>query len=109
MAHDKTEKILGLLGLALRAGQLALGFSAVEKLVRRGQKPLVIVATDVGASQLGKIRNWTPVRGRIEEVLTGDDMARAFGRNKLSVVGISDPGFVKGIEKLVAEAPEGSA
>jgi len=104
MARENAKKVLALLGLALRAGQLALGFSAVEKLVRRGQKPLVIIATDVGASQRGKMENWTPVRGVLDDVLTGDEMAQAFGRNKLSVVGLSDPGFVKGIEKLEADA-----
>ena len=99
------EKLLGLLGLALRAGQLALGFSAVEKMVRRGQRPLVIVASDVGASQLGKITRWSPVRGFKTDALSGQEMAQAFGRNKLSVVGVSDPGFVKGIEKLDVDTP----
>jgi len=104
MARENAQKVIGLLGLALRAGKLALGFSAVEKLVRRGEKPLVIVATDVGAASRGKIENWSPVRGLLDDVLTGDEMAQAFGRNKLSVVGLKDPGFVKGIEKLEADA-----
>ncbi len=31
-------KLLGLLGLARRAGKLAMGFTAVEKMVRRGAR-----------------------------------------------------------------------
>ena len=94
------EKLLGLLGLARRAGQLAVGFSAVEKLVRRGQRPLIIVALDIGPSQRNKIQAWEPVRGLLGDVLTGEEMARTLGREKLVVVGLSDPGFIKGIQSI---------
>jgi ribosomal protein L7Ae-like RNA K-turn-binding protein len=100
MAAD-AEKLLGLLGLARRAGRLAVGFSAVEQMVRRGEAPLVVVATDAGASQLGKIRRWDNLRGLVDDALTAAELARAMGRDKLVVVGVSDPGFIKGIQKLV--------
>ena len=99
LAENK-EKLIGLLGLARKAGVLAVGFTAVEKLVKRGQRPLVVLATDVGASQRGKITRWEPVRGFLVDVLTSKEMAEAFGRDKLVVVGLSDPGFVHGIAKL---------
>ena len=92
------EKLLGLLGLARRAGKLAIGFHAVEKLVRRGEKPLVIVARDIGPSQRKKVLGWNPVRAFINDELTGEEMAQALGREKLVVVGLSDPGFIKGIQ-----------
>jgi ribosomal protein L7Ae-like RNA K-turn-binding protein len=100
-------RLLGLLGLARRAGKLALGFSAVEQLVRRGEKPLVIVARDMGAAQKGKVERLQPVRGLLDDVLDGADMAAAFGREKLTVVAVSDTGFVKGIEKLAGPGPDG--
>ena len=100
------QKLLGLLGLARRAGSLAVGFSAVEKLVRRGERPLIVVASDVGASQMGKISRWEPLRGMLRDVLTGEELAQAMGREKLSVVGVSDVGFVKGIQKLIAGGSE---
>ncbi len=34
--------------------------------------------------------------------ITAEELALAMGREKLSVVGVSDAGFVKGIKKLVA-------
>lgn len=92
--------MLGLLGLARRAGRLGLGFSAVEKMVRRGENPLVITASDMGESLKGSVSRWKPVRGVVADVLTGEELARAFGRDKLAVVGVSDSGFVKGIRKL---------
>ncbi len=96
------QKLLALLGLARRAGKLALGYSAVEKIVRRGEKPLVIVVSDIGPSQLSKVSRWEPIRGTLSGVLTGAELAQAMGRDKLSVVGVSDAGFIKGIQKLVA-------
>ena len=97
MSPEK-EKILGLLGLARRAGKLAMGFNAVERLVKRGARPLVIVATDIGPSQRNKVFAWEPVRGLMSDVLTGEEMARTLGREKLVVLGLSDPGFIKGIQ-----------
>ena len=92
--------MLGLLGLARRAGKLGMGFSAVEKMVAKGENPVVIAASDMGESLRGKVSRWQPVRGVVTDVLTGEDMARAFGRDKLAVVAVSDSGFVKGIRKL---------
>ncbi len=92
--------MLGLLGLARRAGRLGMGVSAVEKMVNKGENPLVITSSDIGDSLKGRVSRWEPVRGIVADVLTGEDMARALGREKLAVVGVSDSGFVKGIRKL---------
>jgi len=102
MTEVDTTKLLGLLGLANRAGKLALGFSAVEKLVRRRQKPLVILAEGIGEAQLAKVRRWEPVAGVVTDAVPGGELARALGREKLAIVGVSDAGFIKGIEKLIA-------
>lgn len=96
----QADKLIGLLGLARRAGRLGMGFSAVEKMVAKGENPLVITAVDMGESLKGRVSRWEPVRGVVGNVLTGEEMARALGRDKLAVVGVSDSGFVKGIRKL---------
>ena len=98
--RDKADNLLRLLGLARKAGRLGMGFSAVEKMVVRGENPLVITAADMGDSLKGKVSRWQPVRGVVADVLTAGDLARALGREKLAVVGVSDSGFVKGIRKL---------
>jgi ribosomal protein L7Ae-like RNA K-turn-binding protein len=98
--RSQAEKLIGLLGLARRAGRLGMGFSAVEKMVKRGENPLVISAVDRGESLKGRVSRWEPVRGVVADVLTGEDLARALGRGKLAVVGVSDSGFIKGIRKL---------
>lgn len=94
------SRLLGLLGLALRAGKLQVGFSAVEQAVHRGKEPLVVVAKDMGPSQRTRALRLEPVRGFVTDVVTGADLAAALGRNKLMIVSVYDPGFVDGIRKL---------
>lgn len=102
--HASAEKLLGLLGLARRAGKLAVGFRAVEQLVRRGDKPLVIVARDAGTAQKGKISGWSPLRGLVDDVLDRGPLAQAMGRDQLVVVGLTDAGFIKGIRRELEES-----
>jgi ribosomal protein L7Ae-like RNA K-turn-binding protein len=100
MDEQRTRKLLGLLGLARRAGQLAVGTSAVEKLVKRGERPLVILAADAGAALAQRVERWEPLAGVVAGAVTGAELAAAFGREKLAVVGTASPDFVRGIRKL---------
>lgn len=93
-------RLLALLGLALRAGKLQVGFSAVEQAVRRGKEPLVVLASDMGPSQRNRALRLEPVKGFVTGAVSGADLAEALGRNKLVIVSVSDPGFVAGIRKL---------
>ncbi len=98
--RERDENLSRLLGLAQRAGRLAVGFSAVERLVQRGERPLVILAVDVGSGQMGRIERWTPVNGLIRTGLKVDELGALLGRDKVAVLGVTDPGFVGGIGKL---------
>lgn len=99
---ERRRKLLALLGLARRAGRLAMGASAVEKLVKRGERPLVILAADAGAALALTAQRWQPVRGLVHGPVDGRDLAATLGRDRLAVVATTDPGFVRGIEKLGA-------
>ncbi len=101
MTEENVRKMLALMGLARRAGRLAIGFSAVEMEVRGSRKVLVVAATDMGAAQKSKVNRFENLAALIDDVLTSEQMAEAFGRNKLAIIGLSDPGFVKGIKKLI--------
>ena len=104
---ERARRLCGLLGLARRAGKLAVGASAVERLVHGGEKPLVVLASDAGASLRGSVERWEPVEGVVADILTSDEMAEAMGRQKLAVMAVADPGFVRGILKnLKPDEPE---
>ena len=100
METFRSEKLLGLLGLARRANKLAIGSSAVDKMVHRGENPMIVLASDAGASLKSKVDRWDPIRGVVDGVVTTADLAQAFGRDKLAVVAVAESGFVKGIRKL---------
>jgi hypothetical protein len=96
-ADETLEKALGLLGLARRSGQLAVGASAVEQMVHRGKRPVVIVARDAGESQRRRMLGLRPVRGFVADAFDRETLAQRLGRGELAVVAVSDPGFVSGL------------
>jgi hypothetical protein len=97
---DAAQRTLALLGLARRAGSLALGGTAVGKMVRQGARPVVILARDAGASQQRRVLNWSPVRGFVTGLVDRQDLAQRLGRGDLSVVAVADAGFVRGLIEL---------
>ncbi len=107
----RIEKVLGLLGLARRAGRLAMGATGVERMARQGRPPVVVIASDAGANQRRRFASLSPIRGLIADLLTRDDLASRLGRGELVVVAVNDPGFVRGLIELgvVAESRDGSA
>ena len=94
---EAMDKALGLLGLARRSGKLAVGASAVEQLVNRGKRPVVIVAHDAGESQRRHMLALRPVRGFVDDVFDRATLAQRLGRGELVVVAVSEPGFVSGL------------
>jgi len=110
-ADPRVERVLGLLGLARRAGRLAMGATAVEKLVRHGRPPVLILARDAGESQSRRFASLRPIRGLVADLLGRDELASRLGRTELVVVAVNDPGFVRGLIELgvVAEPRDGSA
>ena len=108
---DVAERVLGLLGLARRAGRLAMGATAVEQLVQRGQRPVIVIARDAGASQRRRVLGLDPVRGVVDGVLDRQQLAARLGREDLVTVAVADMGFVRGLQALgvVCDPREDSA
>ncbi len=78
-----------------------MGRTAVEVMVRRGREPLVVLASDAGASLAGAVRRLEPVGGLVTGVVDRERLAGALGRRDLAVVAVDDPGFVKGLRALL--------
>lgn len=93
------EAVLRLLGLAQRAGRLSLGSGPVLRALEGEGRGVVFLASDAGADLRKKIeRALGP--SRLEDALYSvEDLAVRFGRQRLSVVSVHDPSFVKGIEE----------
>ena len=93
-------KLLGLLGLAQRAGKLAVGATAVEGLIHRGRRPVVIVAEDAGSALLRRLQSQGPERCVLVRAASRHELGKALGRDQVAAVAVTDRGFVNGIVKL---------
>lgn len=83
--------MLGLLGLARRAGGVAAGTAAVRESVRDGSARLIVMAGDASSVQLKKIRSTIHNR-TIPQVILGDrnTLGAAVGSAPLAAVAVTN-------------------
>lgn len=93
-----TERALGLLGLAARAGALTVGTAATRAGLQRGDVRLVVLAGDWSPRVDEKVGRLA--RGIGVPVIEGpeaDVLGARIGRGAVQAVGIVDPAFADGI------------
>jgi uncharacterized protein len=83
---DRIEALLArrcveLLGLARRAGQVVAGFDQVRDALRKGQRGLLVEASDGAHDGRGKLVALAPGLP-VAAVLTGEELGAAFGRER---------------------------
>lgn len=96
------DKVLGLLGLAKRAGRLVSGESAVKESVRFGKAHLVVLAADASANTAKNITDSCKYYGvkyftYSDKVTLGHSVGNEFN----AVLAVTDEGFSKSIEKCL--------
>lgn len=95
------DKILGLLGLAQRAGKIESGEEMVVEAIRRHKAKLVIVASDASQNTREKILN----KGQYYQVpvaieLSTDELSQAIGKMR-KVIAVCEKGFANKIKELL--------
>lgn len=96
------QKVFGLIGLAKRAGRLALGEDAVKDSIRFGKSRLVIIAEDASDNTRKSITDsckYYNVKYYI--TATKDTLGHAVGNSFNAAVSVLDDGFAKNIEKYL--------
>ena len=94
------HKVLMLLGLAKRAGKLIVGTDAVISKLQANKLDLIFVASDASAATIDKIEKKAFYYNvSIIKSFTSLEISHAIGTNNNKVLGISDQGFKKAIEK----------
>lgn len=92
------QKIKNLLGLAQRAGKLISGDFAVEKAVKRGGAPLVILAMDCAVNNTKKYIQMAETHGvPLRTLLAKEELGQAIGKELRAVVLVNDSGFAKAL------------
>lgn len=95
--------VLGLLGLARRAGALRLGARPVLRALREEGDGIVFLAHDAG-QDLADRMELAAKGAQLERALfSAADLADAFGRDRLSVVSVHESGFVRGIRRRLSD------
>ena len=96
------KKILGLLGLCTKAGDICFGTDACIDLILRKKVKLIMVAQD--ASERTK-RNLEFVckENDIKIIFLGtiEEISRAIGKDNKAVIGIKNKNFALEIEKII--------
>lgn len=90
------DKIFKLVGLARRAGKIAIGMSMLEKMIRRKKVVLILIAEDTTKNTIDKILSLKPACSHLI-FGTKDEWGKIFGREEVAVLGILDPNFAEGI------------
>lgn len=94
------NKVLSLIGLAMKAGKIASGEFSTEKEVKTGYAELVIVAEDASDNTKKKFQNMCEFY-EVPIYFYGDKdtLGHAMGKEFRASLAVTDPGFAKGIAK----------
>lgn len=98
------DRVLGMLGLAVRAGKVAFGVFMTEKAINEGRAYLVIAAEDIGASNRRRIEGKCRESG-VEIIFysTKEALSRAAGKKDMPALAVCDEGFAGSIVKKYTE------
>ncbi|KZD04198.1 hypothetical protein AUP43_12315 [Oceanibaculum pacificum] len=94
------RRLIGLIGLARRAGEAVTGFEKVRDWLKTGSAAVLLAASDGAEDGRGKLRGLTGDRPVIE-VLDASELGEAFGRDRAVHAAIAPGGLA---EKIVADA-----
>ena len=99
-----TERVKGLLGLAQRAGRLTTGADTTLNTIRAGKAFLVLADESAAENTLKKVKDaciyyHAPVMYLPEGLIEG-----ATGRDGRVLCALTDQGFAKKIQEIMAEA-----
>ena len=101
---ETIDRLMNLLGLARKAGNLELGGEAVKQAVRKRQAKLVLLSADLSENTASSVRAEAEKAGvRMETLSAGMDAVQAALGKRAGVIAVIDGGFAKALLKLCAE------
>ena len=100
----KQNKILSLIGLAMKAGKVVSGEFSTEKATKSGQASLVIVSIEASDNTKKKFQNMcTYYEVPIYFYGTKMELGSAMGKEYRASLAIVDHGFAKALEKQLSD------
>ena len=94
------NNILGLIGLAMKAGKVAFGADSVEESISKKKIKLVIVSEDSSERTKSKFLKICE-KYNIPIIVDGniENLSKAIGKNNKAIIGIKDINFANSIQK----------
>lgn len=102
------DKLLNLIGLAQKAGRLAVGEEPTGAAARARDARLILVAADAAENSVRRVRHFADA-GQCLWCRIGADkdaLGRAVGRSSCAMLAVMDIGFAEAIAKKLAEGDE---
>ncbi len=100
MNHN--QKLLGLIGLAMRAGKVVSGDEGVLAAIKNQKASLVIIAEDASDGTKKKFIDKSSYRDIPHRIAFEKDvLGHAIGKKTRAVVGIVDPNFAKKMLEMI--------
>ena len=94
------NKILGLIGLAMKAGKVCFGADSVEENIEKRKVKLVIIAND--SSERTKNRFIDKCKTYNIQIIIDsniDDLSKTIGKENKAIIGIKDINFANSIQE----------
>ncbi|HVA58661.1 MAG: ribosomal L7Ae/L30e/S12e/Gadd45 family protein [Gemmatimonadaceae bacterium] len=102
MTRDQARRVLGLVGLGVRARNATVGVEQVRAAAKKGTLVLVLVASDAAENSLDKLLPLMRARHiPTIEGLAAAELGTAAGRVQTAAIGIVDRSLAKGILGVV--------
>ena len=99
------RRVLGLIGLGIRARNAVVGVEQVRVAARKGQLALAVVAPDASPNSRKKLLPLlTAKRIAVREGPAAEALGSLVGREATAVIGITDRSLAAGVRKLFDES-----
>ena len=102
------DKLLNLIGLAQKAGRLAVGEEPTGAAARARDARLILVAADAAENSVRRVRHFADAGQCLWCRIAADKdaLGRAVGRSSCAMLAVMDIGFAEAIAKKLAEGDE---
>jgi ribosomal protein L7Ae-like RNA K-turn-binding protein len=100
----KGDRVLGMIGMARKAGLLAMGVNLSMEAVRSGRADLLVVARDAAKNAAAAAAK-AQADHRIDTICYAgkEELGRAVGKPAISILAVCDKGMAGQIKKLYGE------
>jgi len=101
MDKETKEKVANMIRLSRKANAVALGRLAVERSVKQGKTTLIFAGKSDNNFMRKHAAEYEDKGIHISQLFDDNELAEIFGRQKLTLIAITNNNFIKGIKEIL--------